>query len=404
MPTRSRATAIRSPLTVPVLILGPALLVTACASARPRGPEPLAIPVQPPAEVVGDDATEALPGERALAHAVVIRPPYREAFRFSPGGSAAAVAYRLELGDGAHVRVEAEPPLLRRGGVVIELLEIVDRSAPLASDLLRLVARAEPGAHELEARVVRGGEYVVRIQPAPGHEGLYRIAIVDAAPASGGEGSLVFPVAGVGVEAIRGGYGAPRDGGRRRHQGVDIFAPRGTPVLAVADGVVRGVSVSAAGGKVIWLEAEDGEVAYYYAHLDAQLVEVGTRVRAGDVIGRVGNTGNARRASPHLHFGVYRRGRRIALDPTPLLQAAVSAVPVNGESVEGDVGALGGSARTVEADVPVHAAPTEDAAVVDTLAAGALVKLLGATGRWYRVELPDGGIGFAPAARFEVAP
>src|SRR5690606_16891056 len=142
-------------------------------------------------------------------------------------------------------------------------------------------------------------------------------------------------------------------GGRRRHDGVDIFAPRGTPVLAAADGVVRDVRVSAVGGKVIWLEAADDDVAYYYAHLDAQLVGVGARVRAGEVIGRVGNTGNARRASPHLHFGVYRRGRRVPTDPTPLLRAASPAASAGAEPIAGDVGALGGSARPVEADVPV---------------------------------------------------
>src|SRR5690606_6305250 len=79
------------------------------------------------------------------------------------------------------------------GGVAIELFEVADRSAPPASHRLRRVARAEPGAHELEARAARGGEYVVRIQPAPGHEGLYRIAIRGAAPAKGSGAALVLP-------------------------------------------------------------------------------------------------------------------------------------------------------------------------------------------------------------------
>ncbi len=405
MPTSS-TTATPSTLAIPILILCPALLLSACASARPPDPEPSAVPEHRERGV--DVAVEAAPrdpepGERALAHAVRISPPYREAFRFAPATAAAAVAYRLELDRGEHVRIETEPPLLRRGGVAIELFEIADRSAPLAPHRLRFVARTEPGVHELEARVARGGEYVVRIQPAPGHEGLYRIAIRGADPARKSGAALVFPVAGRDAQAIRSGYGAPRDGGRRRHDGVDIFAPRGTPVLAAADGVGRDVRVSAAGGKVIWLEAADGDVAYYYAHLDAQLVATGARVRAGDVIGRVGNTGNARRASPHLHFGMYRRGRRVPMDPTPLLRTAATAAKADAEPVAGDVGALGGSARPAEAEVPVHAAPAEDAAVVDTLAADALVKLLGATGRWYRVELPDGGIGFAPVARLELA-
>lgn len=396
MPPRTSSAATRRPVPFPLPVPLPCLaLLAACATTRAAAPEAAA----PPEDRDGV-AAEAWAPE----HAVPVRPPYREAFRFTPGGNAAAVAYRLELADGDSVRIAAEPPFLRRGGVAIELFEVADRSAPLASPHLRLVARAEPGAHELEARVARGGEYVVRIQPAPGHEGLYRIEIRGPGPAKASGATLVFPVAGRDAQAIRSGYGAPRDGGRRRHGGVDIFAPRGTPVLAAADGLVREVSVSPTGGKVIWIEAEGDDVAYYYAHLDAQLVEPGARVRAGDVIGRVGNTGNARRASPHLHFGVYRRGRRVATDPTPLLRAAAPAAEAGAEPVAGDVGALGGSARPVKGGVPVHAAPVEDAAVVETLAAGALVRLLGATGRWYRVELPGGGTGFVQAGLLEISP
>src|SRR5690606_37519016 len=309
--TSPAATRRPAPLPFPFPLPCLALLLAACATTRAPGPE-----------ASGPTGEGAAAGAWAPEHAVRVRPPYREAFRFAPGGNAAAVAYRLELADGDTLRIEAEPPFLRRGGVAIELLEWAGGPAAWPPEGPRLVARAEPGAHELAARVARGGEYVVRIRPAPGHEGLYRIAISGGALEAKSASALVFPVQGRDANAIRSGYGTPRDGGRRRHGGVDIFAPRGTPVLAAADGVVRDVRVSAVGGKVIWLEAEDGDVAYYYAHLDEQLVRPGARVRAGEVIGRVGNTGNARRASPHLHFGMYRRGRRVPMDPTPLLRTA----------------------------------------------------------------------------------
>jgi peptidoglycan LD-endopeptidase LytH len=113
-------------------------------------------------------------------------------------------------------------------------------------------------------------------------------------------------------------FGDPRDGGSRDHQGVDIFAPRGTPVLAAADGWVTGATENRLGGKVVWVWNPASGEALYYAHLDRQEVSPGARVRAGDVIGRVGNTGNARGTPPHLHFGIYEPGQG-AVDPLPFI-------------------------------------------------------------------------------------
>src|SRR5690606_5480939 len=79
------------------------------------------------------------------------------------------------------------------------------------------------------------------------------------------------------------------------------------PVLAATDGVILSVRHTPIGGKVIWMRPDGEDVELYYAHLDRQDVRPGERVRAGDQIGLVGNTGNARGTSPHLHFGVYQR-------------------------------------------------------------------------------------------------
>jgi murein DD-endopeptidase MepM/ murein hydrolase activator NlpD len=138
---------------------------------------------------------------------------------------------------------------------------------------------------------------------------------------------LVIPVAGVREEELRGSFGAARSGGRR-HLGIDIMAPRGTPVLAAAPGVIVKRDSSALGGISVYERGMDARTIYFYAHLQgyrAGLVE-GELVRAGDVIGYVGTTGNARGGSPHLHFGVYTvadpnrwwHGRD--LDPFPLLR------------------------------------------------------------------------------------
>ena len=102
------------------------------------------------------------------------------------------------------------------------------------------------------------------------------------------------------------------------HHILDIFADRGTPVRAVADGRVR-TGTEGIGGNHIWLSsgAFGSGARYYYAHLDSFDIDSGERVEEGEVIGHVGNTGNARTTPPHLHFGVYTAGGPV--DPAPFL-------------------------------------------------------------------------------------
>jgi len=119
-------------------------------------------------------------------------------------------------------------------------------------------------------------------------------------------GGLVLPVAGVRPDELEDSYDAMRSTGRR-HQGLDIMAERGTPVLAAAAGVVVRKDTAGLGGNAIYKRGEDGRTIYYYAHLDAFQpgLRVGNLVRAGEPIGRVGSTGNAPESAPHLHFEVY---------------------------------------------------------------------------------------------------
>ena len=115
--------------------------------------------------------------------------------------------------------------------------------------------------------------------------------------------SLTFPVAGK-KSNIGSLWGASRDGGRRKHRGIDIFAKKGTPVVAISDGVITLKDNTPIGGKTLWLKSSSHGVTAYYAHLDQHLVKEGQRVRKGQVIGTVGKTGNARTTPPHLHFGI----------------------------------------------------------------------------------------------------
>jgi murein DD-endopeptidase MepM/ murein hydrolase activator NlpD len=130
--------------------------------------------------------------------------------------------------------------------------------------------------------------------------------------------AYAMPVAGVRRAALRDVWQAPRDGGRRRHEGIDIFARRGTPVQAATEGIVLHVGRNRLGGNVVWVLGPGGQ-RHYYAHLERYGdVAAGMRVAPGAVLGYVGTTGNARGTPPHLHYGIYTRGG--AIDPYPLLR------------------------------------------------------------------------------------
>jgi murein DD-endopeptidase MepM/ murein hydrolase activator NlpD len=139
---------------------------------------------------------------------------------------------------------------------------------------------------------------------------------------SGSPGQLVVPVLGLSRASLHSSWGEPRSG-HRSHQGMDIFARRGTPVVAATDGVVIRIGTTdRLGGNTVWVAGKPSTL-YYYAHLDhfRPGLHVGEKVDAGDVLGFVGNTGNARTTPPHLHFGVYPMMRAFwPMDPAPLLK------------------------------------------------------------------------------------
>jgi len=134
---------------------------------------------------------------------------------------------------------------------------------------------------------------------------------------------LPVPVDGVGVRGLRDTWNGARSEGRK-HEGIDIFAKRGTEVLSTTEGIVTQVGANRLGGLVVWVMGP-GRQYHYYAHLERYAdVEAGMRIAAGRVLGYVGNTGNAENTPPHLHYGVYDAGG--AINPYPLLRASSAAV------------------------------------------------------------------------------
>ena len=138
-----------------------------------------------------------------------------------------------------------------------------------------------------------------------------RLASASAPP------SLPVPVDGVRARQIADTWGGPRSGGRK-HEGVDIFAPRGTPVRSTTPGLVLRVGTLSLGGQIVAVLGPALHV-HYYAHLDRfGAFRPGDVVQRGDVLGYVGDTGNARGTPFHLHYGLYTA--QGAVNPRPLLE------------------------------------------------------------------------------------
>jgi murein DD-endopeptidase MepM/ murein hydrolase activator NlpD len=118
--------------------------------------------------------------------------------------------------------------------------------------------------------------------------------------------ALAFPVAGFDRHALRDNFAEMR--GTRVHEALDMPAPRGTPVLAVDDGVVKKLFNSRAGGLTVYQFDPSETFSYYYAHLDryAEGLHEGQSVRKGETLGYVGTSGNAPPNVPHLHFTIFK--------------------------------------------------------------------------------------------------
>lgn len=119
--------------------------------------------------------------------------------------------------------------------------------------------------------------------------------------------SLTLPVQGIKKDDLRDTFNEMR-GGSRRHEAIDILAPRNTPVFAVEDGKIARLFLSDAGGITIYQYDPTNSYVYYYAHLEryADGLKEGDTVKRGQVIGYVGTTGNAPRDTPHLHFAIFK--------------------------------------------------------------------------------------------------
>ena len=173
-----------------------------------------------------------------------------------------------------------------------------------------------------ESRKVKPAGDVAVVDPATGPP----VAIAEGVEV--GPAGLAIPVAGIKAGQLSDTFTQARAGGQRVHDAIDIMANEGTPVIAAAEGTVEKLFFSDGGGGItVYVRSPDQRWTYYYAHLQgyAPGLAEGQKVKRGQLIGRVGHTGNANPAGPHLHFAInqMRAGEKwyqgTPINPYPLL-------------------------------------------------------------------------------------
>ncbi|MDF9799527.1 murein DD-endopeptidase MepM/ murein hydrolase activator NlpD [Catalinimonas alkaloidigena] len=313
-------------------------------------------------------------GKMSLEDSLLIEVPYHETGYFPPE-KPKALSLRYPVQEGQQIHIALETLAQPEATIFIDVFSVEKDSS------LELIHSADT-LPQLQYEVEESGWHALRIQPELLRGGAYKLNI-------NFQPSLAFPVSGIDSKAVGSFFGAPRDGGKRSHKGIDIFAPKGTPVLAVSDGVVGHRMQSGLGGKVVWLSSLEKRFRLYYAHLDSQAVKPGQRVSVGDTLGFVGNTGNARTTPPHLHFSIYKISRG-AVDPYPFVHALLKEEQI----LAADPSEVGIAVRTSATLSNIRKGPTTDSEVIGRFPQYTWLNIEGKSNRWYRVALPDEQKGF----------
>lgn len=288
-----------------------------------------------------------------------------------------ALGYSLELKKGDLLIVETVKDNLQ-SRIFVDITDVSTSDRKSQSEVIT--------NQKITKFVENSGWHKVVVQPEIEYEGTFQLKIYT-------QPSLAFPVAGKGNRDVQSFWGASRDGGGRSHEGIDIFASKGTPVVAIADGVITRTGNQGLGGKQVWLRDSNLGNSYYYAHLDSILTQSGKRVSIGDTLGWVGNTGNAAGGSPHLHFGIYTAGG--AVDPYPYVRkravpntSAVSAATIISE-------------KNIRSGSNLRTGPGTQYSVLTNISIKTKCKILSVNGLWYHVKTNDGVEGFIISDRLE---
>jgi murein DD-endopeptidase MepM/ murein hydrolase activator NlpD len=308
--------------------------------------------------------------ERALQSPQTITLPYKEMGYF-PADKARATGLRFSGRRGEKLLFSIDKNPAATFTLYVELWRVNEGRQP------SLISSLDSTKTSFEQEVDRDESYILRLQPELLESGDYTLSI-SIGP------SLGFPVPGGRIGSV---WGDERDAGARSHEGIDIFAPKRTPAIAAAEGTVSSVREGGLGGKVVFMRPSGKDYTLYYAHLDEQLVQNGQRVKVGDTLGLVGNTGNARTTPPHLHFGIYAIGG--AINPFPFVNPTVKTPTNVNASKE----------RLINPLRATTSIRTESRA----FNSNAVVYPLAVTTKTFRVEMPDGTVAEVPSSALQPA-
>lgn len=312
--------------------------------------------------------------EKALTDPLEIASPYEESFFFNPS-KANYIGYLISAKKGQNVEIN----ISKTSNDSIKLFLDVYRQDEENKDTYTHIASNHESGLTLEFLANKDAKYVVRFQTEILRGGNFKINI-QTSP------SLAFPVVGKGNRAIGSLFGVPRDGGRRKHHGIDIFARRHTPIIAPSDGYVRFAGEKGLGGTVVWMQDETFDQTIYFAHLEDLYVSDGQNINKGDTVGTVGNSGNARTTSPHLHFGIYKNG---PIDPYPFV--AKTRTKLRRELADKTL--IGQHVRAPKDVKFKQNGITKNASSI-VLNKHQILEVLGVAASYYRVQLPNEEIGF----------
>ncbi|MBT1689079.1 peptidoglycan DD-metalloendopeptidase family protein [Dawidia soli] len=310
-------------------------------------------------------------GRRSLYDSVQINLPFSEAGVFQ-AAEPQARSYSFPVKDGQVLKVTGMVQAQANAHLFLDLF--------VWKDTIWTQLTHADSALTLSYEFDRDAQCLLRLQPELLVNAYYSVTI-SLTPV------LINPVSGASNRSIGSFYGDARDGGKRKHEGVDIFAPKGTPIIAPAAGVVTRVGTSNLGGKVVWMQDGKRGHSYYFAHLDEQLVKAGQKLKQGDTLGLVGNTGNARTTPAHLHFGIYQARAKDPIHYLLTQDALKSDSPLDTLFREQVY-------RVTARRSMMRTGPGPKYALKETLNKNDYVKIIAQSDSWYRVALADERQGY----------
>lgn len=296
--------------------------------------------------------------------------PYKETGYF-PADKTPSHFYKFAAVKGQKISISLDKKSANTSPIYLDVWEIKD------SKILNHIASADTLGSVLELDIRDSGAYLLRMQPELLQSWGYTLEITSGP-------SLGFPTK-TGGNNIKSFWGDGRENNVRKHEGVDIFGSFRSPVLATSDGRVTRVNENNLGGKVIWFKPKGKDYTLYYAHLDEQIAIEGQEFLAGETLGLMGNTGNAKSTPTHLHFGIYTSSG--AIDPFPFINPDLK-VPAN---ISAPISNLNKTLRT-KSDQILKGTSAQNSN--RDLPKGTIVKISAASGNGYRVILPNGAVGF----------